>query len=69
MTTPLLKPAEVAERLNIATSLVYQLVSDKKLASYRINSSVRISEDDLNDYLETRRIKAYNAFKPIRSKE
>lgn len=63
----LLKPAEVAERLSIDLSGVYRLVKEAKLASYRINSSVRISEDDLNDYLDGRRIKAINAFKPIKN--
>lgn len=49
----LLKPKEVAERLRIHESSVYRLVDDGKIGSYIINGgTIRISEEDLNEYLE-----------------
>ena len=51
--TILLKPKEVAERLRIHESSVYRMVEDGRIGSYRINrATIRISEDDLNEYLE-----------------
>lgn len=49
---------EVAERLKISNSLVYQLIASKELACHRIGTgrggSIRVSEDDLKVYLDGR---------------
>lgn len=50
----LLKPREVAARLSVSLSTVYGLVESGKLACHRIGrrrGAVRVSEDDLRDYL------------------
>lgn len=46
-----LKAAEVAERLNISKRQVYKLISDGKLPSITIESSVRIPEQGLSEFL------------------
>ncbi len=51
----LLKPCQVADRLNVSLSTVYGLIESKRLACYRIGQgrgAVRVSEDDLAAYLQ-----------------
>ncbi len=51
----LLTIKEVSERLNISLSLTYALVARGDLKSYQINSCRRVSEADLDRFLEERR--------------
>ena len=54
----LLKPKEVADRLRIDESSVYKLAKKGKIGSYAVyGNSIRISEEDLETYLKTRRLK------------
>lgn len=46
---------EVAARLKISLSLAYRLVASGELPCYEIASCKRVSEQDLNAYLESRR--------------
>lgn len=55
----LLRPKEVAERLAVSDRTIYRLVDEGKIASYRIGGAVRISEEDLEAYLESRKLKAF----------
>ncbi|PQO47352.1 helix-turn-helix domain-containing protein [Blastopirellula marina] len=55
----LLTIKQVAERLNCAESTVYALVSTGKISGFRIganNGGIRISEEDLQLYLDSCRI-------------
>ena len=53
MTTPkLLRVSEVAERLELAASKVYELVERRKLSHHRLEGAIRISEDQIMEYLE-----------------
>jgi excisionase family DNA binding protein len=54
---PLLTARQVAERLHIHVNTVKRLVGKGELGAYRLGSrgDVRVSEDDLAAYLETRR--------------
>ena len=57
--TMFLNAAEVAKRLNVCQQCVYQLVESGKLVSHRIGvgrGTIRISEDDLAEYLESCRV-------------
>lgn len=49
---------EVAARLKISNSLVYQLIASKDLACHRIGKgrggSIRVSEENLQTYLDGR---------------
>ena len=63
----LLKPKEVADTLRIDVSSLYRLIREGKISSYRIGSAVRLSQDDLDEYLKTRRLKAINAPKRTRT--
>jgi excisionase family DNA binding protein len=50
----LLKPRDVAQRLNVSLSTVYGLVESGKLACHRIGcrrGAVRVSEQDLDAYV------------------
>ena len=52
----LLTVAEAAEQLNVSVRLVYRLVSNGDLVSYRIGQgAIRIRHEDLDAYVESRR--------------
>lgn len=48
----LLRVADVAERLGLSASKVYQLVSEKKISHRRIGRIIRFDEVDLEEYRE-----------------
>ena len=50
----LLKPSEVAEKLSVSRSLVYQLIRTKVIPAVKIRSAVRIKVSDLNDFINSR---------------
>lgn len=47
----LLTVQEVGKRLNVSKGLVYRLIGQGKLRAHRINSSLRVSEEQLAEYL------------------
>jgi len=47
----LLKPKEVADKLNISRSLVYQLIQSGDIPVVRIKSTVRIKSSDLETFI------------------
>lgn len=49
----LLKVSEVAKRLNLSASKVYQLIERNQLPHYRLDGAIRVSEEQLADYLES----------------
>ena len=49
----LLTIREVADRLSISQSLAYRLVAEGKIRAYRIGGAVRVSEDQLSEYLSS----------------
>ena len=49
----LLTTSEVAKILNVCTKSVTRLCSSGQLKHYRIQKSIRISQDDLNAYLQS----------------
>ena len=46
---------EVAERLNLSSSKVYQLVSEGRLSHHRFDGAIRFAEEQIQDYLEETR--------------
>lgn len=50
--TSLLKPIDVADRLQISRSLAYQLMQTGELPCVKIHSSVRVRECDLVAFIE-----------------
>ena len=54
----LLTVRQAAERLEMSKSHVYRAVETGALAKVKIGSSVRISEEDLERYIEERRLQA-----------
>ena len=50
----LLTPNEVAEQLRVSTMTVYRLIKAGDLRAARIGKSFRISEDDVDAYLQDR---------------
>jgi len=55
MQDKMLRVREVAERLHVGATCVYQLIEKRKLACHRIGvgrGAIRVSESDLNSYLE-----------------
>ena len=53
----LLKADDVAERLNISRSLAYRLMQHGEINTIKINSLVRVSEVDLNRFIQKNRTK------------
>jgi excisionase family DNA binding protein len=47
----MLKVKQVAERLNVSASKVYELVETDQLPHYRIDGSIRVSDEQLSTYL------------------
>lgn len=47
---------DVQKKLNVSLALVYRLVDRGELASHRIGKSIRISEEDLEDYLRKTKV-------------
>ena len=52
----LLSIKQAAAQLAVSGRLLYKLVDEGKIASYRIGGAVRISEEDLDNYLQSRRL-------------
>lgn len=46
---------QTAKRLNVSISLVYRLIASGDLPCYEIATCKRVSEEDLQKYLETNR--------------
>jgi excisionase family DNA binding protein len=49
-----LTPAEVADLLRVSSMTVYRLIKAGELRAARIGKSYRISEDDVDTYLQAR---------------
>ena len=52
--TRFLTPAEVAEQLRVSSMTVYRLIKAGELRAARIGKSYRISEEDVDAYLQDR---------------
>lgn len=48
----MLKISEVAERLNLSPSKVYEIISSGKLIVHKFDGSLRVSEEDLGQYIQ-----------------
>jgi|WetSurSiteA1Bulk_404760.scaffolds.fasta_scaffold198564_1 excisionase family DNA binding protein len=55
----LLNPGDVARLLNISRSMVYKLINSREITTIRIGKSVRIKENDLQDYLTRHTVHEY----------
>lgn len=49
----LLRIADVAERLRVSASKVYELVAKRKIAHRRIDGAIRFEEADVREYLQS----------------
>ena len=49
---------EVAERLKIANMTVYRWINTVSLGAYKLGGEFRITERDINQFLEDRRFRA-----------
>ena len=71
-TPNLLTPKEVADRLRVSRATVYNLCECGKLASYRIGvgrGALRISEADLDAFIESCRDTSRSRQRPVVKKE
>ena len=59
----MLKVSQVAERLNCSIGTVYQLVESKRLPHFRC-PGIRVSEEQLVEYLESCRNEVAQRFAP-----
>ena len=56
MSSKLLTPKEVAERLSICRSQAYKLCKQGDIPKVNVRGSVRVKEEDLEQYIEENRI-------------
>lgn len=56
----LLKPAEVAERLRIGRSLVYELITQGEIPSIRVGRCIRVPVVALDEWIEGKQHAATN---------
>lgn len=60
MTVKLLKPTEVAKRLDVSRRQVYYLIEKGELPSVTVGEkSIRVDENDLQEYIENNRREDY----------
>jgi len=52
----MLTPKQLAERLSLSLSMVYRLLSSGELECYRFGSAYRVSEDQLNQFLQRQKV-------------
>ena len=45
--------SQVANRLNLSISKTYELIENGKLGHHRMDGAIRVSEEQLRDFLET----------------
>ena len=51
----MLKVSDLAKRLNLSESKIYQLVEEGKLAHHRFGGAIRFSEEQIAAYLDETR--------------
>ncbi|MEI8390018.1 MAG: helix-turn-helix domain-containing protein [bacterium] len=52
----LLKPAEIAEIINVSLNTIYTWVYNKKIPHMKIGGALRFSEQEIIDWIEKSRI-------------
>ncbi len=52
----MLTPKQLAARLSLSLSMVYRLLSSGELECYRFGSAYRVSEDQLNAFLQRQKV-------------
>ena len=52
----LLNITEVADYLSVSAPMIYKLTKDKKLTFYYVGRLIRISVEDLENYLRDQRV-------------
>lgn len=50
--TPMLKVSQVAERLNLSSSKIYEMVESGTLGHHRLGGAIRFSEEQIGAFLE-----------------
>jgi excisionase family DNA binding protein len=57
----LYKVTEIAQLLNISRAQAYRLIQYNKIGTIKINTSIRVSESDLEEYINRNYKRAYNS--------
>lgn len=52
----MLTPKQLAERLSLSLSMVYRLLTSGELECYRFGSAYRVSEEQLNQFLQRQKV-------------
>ena len=52
----MLTPKQLADRLSLSLSMVYRLLSTGDLECYRFGSAYRVSEEQLNQFLQRQKV-------------
>ena len=60
--------SEIAEKFKVSYRTVYRWVQAEELAAYKLKGEYRVTERDLNEFLETRRTPRSQRPNPDRGK-
>ena len=52
----MLTPRQLADRLSLSLSMVYRLLTSGELECYRFGSAYRVSEEQLNQFLQKKKV-------------
>ena len=52
----MLTPKQLADRLSLSLSMVYRLLTSGELECYRFGSAYRVSEEQLNQFLQGKKV-------------
>jgi len=54
----LLTISQAAEKLTVCDGMVYKLIRTQALGAYKVGTAYRVSEEDIDEYLKRRYLKA-----------
>lgn len=58
-TYKMLTPKQLAERLSLSLSMVYRLLANGELECYRFGAAYRVSEEQLNAFLQKQKVETH----------
>lgn len=62
----MLTPKQLAARLSLSLSMVYRLLANGDLECYRFGSAYRVSEDQLNAFLQRQKVETQKSMPKVR---
>jgi len=58
---------DLAQKIKLSTSTVYRYVSQRKIPFYKLDQAVLFREEDIDEWLESRRVEPISIFSSIKN--